>query len=204
MNLAELRTLDPNKPGTWPLPVRLVVILLVLAGLLFAGYWFVVKDQLASLERAKSQEPDLRRTFEVKQRKAASLPAYQAQMDEAQEKFGTLLEQLPNKSEIANLLQEVSQTRLAAGLEENLFKPGGESNKDFYAELPVKIELEGSFHDFGDYAAGIAALPRIVTLNNMSLEPLGKGRRAEKNSPKADPQMRLSLTAKTYRYLEEQ
>lgn len=195
--LEQLRSLDPNDPGRWPLAVRLsvAITLFVLAA---AGgyYYFVWKTQHPLLVDARAKEVELLSTLENKARKAANLQAYKDQLAEMQKSFGAMLRQLPDKTEVPNLLVDVSQTGLAAGLQEQLFQPRGEVRKDFYAELPISIRLAGDYHEMGTFAAGVAALPRIVTLHDIEIAPQGKGT--------GDPgQLVLNVTAKTYRYLGE-
>jgi len=195
--LEQLRALDPNDPGRWPLAVRAgtVALLFVLAAA--CGYWyFVWKAKRPELLEARAKETELWNTLETKARKAANLQAYKDQLAEMEKSFGAMLRQLPNKTEVPNLLVDISQTGLAAGLEEKLFQPGAEVRQDFYAELPIKIRLNGSYHEFGNFVSGIAALPRIVTLHDIQIQPeTGKG---------AGPdQLILDVTAKTYRYLED-
>ena len=192
----QLRNLDPNDPGRWPFGVRLgaVVLLFVIASSI--GYWyFVWKSQRPILLEARQQEQELWNTLEQKARKAANLTAYKAQLAEMEKSFGAMLRQLPNKTEVPNLLVDISQTGLAAGLEEKLFQPQGENRKDFYAELPIRIRLTGNYHEMGAFASGIAALPRIVTLHDIEIGLPGKG--------SAGDELVLDVVAKTYRYLDE-
>ncbi len=159
-----------------------------------AGWYFLnTEAQYLQLEQAEKVEQDLRQDFEIKQAKAANLEAYRAQLAEMQESFGAMLRQLPNKTEVADLLVDVSQTGLAAGLEFELFQPQGEVPKDFYAELPIKIKVVGDYHEFGEFVSGLAALPRIVTIHNVQISPR-KGRSGS---------LLLEATARTYRYLDE-
>jgi type IV pilus assembly protein PilO len=195
--LEQLRTLDPNDPGRWPVGVRLGVacalFLLAAAG---GYYFFVWKSQHPELVEARAKETELLNTLESKARKAANLQAYKDQLAEMEKSFGAMLRQLPNKTEVPNLLVDVSQTGLAAGLQEKLFQPQGEVQKDFYAELPISIRLTGGYHQMGYFAAGVAALPRIVTLHDIAIEPAGK-------DSGATGDLVLNVTAKTYRYLDE-
>jgi type IV pilus assembly protein PilO len=162
-----------------------------------AGFWVLVwQNQAPVLERAQSEERDLRKSFEEKQRKAANFSAYKAQLAEIERSFGTMLRQLPGKTEIPNLLVDISQTGLGAGLQEELFQPLDEVQRDFYAEKPIRIRLNGSYHEFGRFVSDIAALPRIVTLHDIEITPKGK-------NPGFD-ELVLNVTAKTYRYLDEQ
>lgn len=196
--LEQLRQLDPNDPGRWPLPFRVGAIALIfLMAAALAGYFIAYQDQQPLLEQARAQEQALLDTVKQKAGKAANLDAYKAQLKEMERSFGAMLRQLPNKTEVPNLLVDISQTGLAAGLEEKLFQPGQETKKDFYAELPIKIRLTGSYHAFGSFVSGIAALPRIVTLHDVQLEPVNA-----KGAP-AD-QLQMDLTAKTYRYLDDE
>jgi len=195
MTLDELRDLDPNKPGGWPLPIK-ALAWVALAGAIIGGvYWFLVKDQYLVLKQERQKEPQLRSDFQAKQRLAASLPLYQRQMDEIQVKFGGLLDQLPNKNEVDKVLDDISQTRVAAGADELLFRPEGERKRDFYAELPISIELTGTYRELGEYAQGIASLSRIVSLHEMRMAPEGGG---------SDPVVTMVFSAKTYRYLEDE
>jgi len=199
--LDQLRTLDPNDPGRWPLGVRVGTIVLLFVIAASAGYWyFVWKAKRPELLEARAKETELWNTLESKARKAANLQAYKDQLAEMEKSFGAMLRQLPNKTEVPNLLVDISQTGLGAGLEEKLFQPQGENRKDFYAELPIAIRLTGNYHEMGNFASGIAALPRIVTLHDVEIVPesaVGRGGAA------AAGDLTLNVTAKTYRYLEE-
>jgi type IV pilus assembly protein PilO len=147
------------------------------------------------LDRAERQELELRATFEDKQRRAANFDAYREQLAEIERDFGAMLRQLPGRTEVPNLLVDISQTGLAAGLEEQLFQPMGEIQREFYAELPIRIRLSGSYHELGEFVSGIAGLPRIVTLHDIAITPV---------SPDAYDELTLDVTAKTYRYLDEE
>jgi type IV pilus assembly protein PilO len=149
------------------------------------------------LQRAEATEQDLRSQFETKQQQAANLDAYKGQLAEMERTFGAMLRQLPGKTEVPNLLVDISQTGLAAGLQEKLFQPANEETKGFYAELPIKIRLVGSYHQFGAFVSGIAALPRIVTLQDIEIKPQGNGK-----DPGYD-NLTMDITAKTYRYIED-
>ncbi|MGI9249377.1 MAG: type 4a pilus biogenesis protein PilO [Woeseiaceae bacterium] len=197
MNLVEeLQSLDVNDVGRWPLAFRAAVIAIVFAVVLGLGiYWFIVKDKAPQLDRVQEEEQQLRLTFENKQRKAANYDAYKSQLAQIEQSFGTMLRQLPGKTEIPSLIVDISQTGLAAGLQEKLFVPQGEIPKDFYAEKPIQIRLTGGYHEIGNFVSGIAALPRIVTLHNINIS------REESNS---FDNLSLEVTAQTYRYLEEE
>ena len=194
--LEELQSLDFNDIGRWPFLYRAAAV--ALAGIVatMAGvYLFVYEEKMPLLEKAAVEERDLRVIFEEKQRKAANFNAYQDQLAEIERSFGTMLQQLPGKTEIPNLLVDISQTGLGAGLEEKLFQPKAELRKDFYAEKPIQIKLDGSYHEFGNFVSDIAALPRIVTLHNIEIRPIGKSSDYDN--------LVLNVTAKTYRYLED-
>jgi len=203
--LEQLRQLDPRDVGRWPFLFRALgvgVVFLVTAGLLI--YYFVNLGNMEDLRRAEAEQKTLWQTFDDKQRKAANLEAYRQQLAEIERTFGAMLRQLPGKTEVPSLLVDISQTGLAAGLQEHLFQPGSESRKDFYAELPIKIQLSGGYHEFGQFVSGIAALPRIVTLHDIEITR-GAGQRTATRGrgPAPSDELTLNLTAKTYRYLEE-
>jgi type IV pilus assembly protein PilO len=201
--LEQLRALDPNDPGRWPLAVRVGTVALLFALAAAAGYWyFVWKAKRPELLEARAKETELWNTLETKARKAANLQAYKDQLAEMEKSFGAMLRQLPNKTEVPNLLVDISQTGLAAGLEEKLFQPQGEVRKDFYAELPITIRLTGNYHQMGNFAGGIAALPRIVTLHDIEIVPAG-GKDARGTGP-VPGDLTLNVTAKTYRYLDDE
>ena len=191
--------LDPNNIGNWPGPLKGIVILILCAGLLFAGYWFDTKDQLVTLEDAQKKEVELKRVFEFKQKKAANLDALREQLKEMKESFGDLLRLLPNKTEIEGLLVDISQSGLAAGLEFELFKPGAEQVAEFYAIQPISIRVTGTYHEFGNFVSTVAALPRIVTQHDISIVPRNKGGVGGGNA-----ELVMDMVAKTYRYLEEE
>ena len=193
--IEELKYLDINDVGRWPLLFRAAVIVIVFAVVLGTGIWFtIIKDKAPQLQRAQEDEATLRVTFENKQRKAANYDAYKAQLAQIEQSFGTMLRQLPGETEIPSLIVDISQTGLAAGLRERLFQPQGESPKDFYAEKPIKIRLSGGYHEIANFVSGIAALPRIVTLHDINITP--------ENSDEFD-RLSIEVTAKTYRYLDE-
>ena len=193
--LDDIQSLDFNDIGSWPLIFRALFVGLFFVVAISAGFYFLVySEQMPRLERVEMEEQELRNSFEQKQRKAANFDAYRAQLDEIERSFGTMLRQLPGKTEIPNLLVDISQTGLAAGLQEELFQPSAEIQKDFYAEKPIKIRLKGSYHEFGKFVSDIAALPRIVTLHNVEIQP-------EDSQGPAD-ELVMNVIAKTYRYLD--
>jgi type IV pilus assembly protein PilO len=194
VKLQDLNSLDFNDIGDWPTPIKLLLILLVATLVGVAWYYMDTKDQYVALERVRREEKDLRANFEEKQQKAANYEKYKAQLAEMKQTFGAMLRQLPNKKEVADLLIDVSQTGLAAGLEFQLFQPQNEIPKDFYAELPIKLRVVGDYHEFGEFISGIAALPRIVTMHDIDIKPI-TGQRAGG--------LVMEATAATYRYLDE-
>lgn len=191
----QLQNLDLSDIGRAPLAVRALLIALIFALVMGGGvYYFVIKDKKPMLERAEAEETTLKSTFERKQRKAANLDAYKAQLAEINVEFGAMLRQLPGETEIPSLLVDISQAGLASGLEERLFQPEPEIPKDFYAEKPIKIRLIGDYHEMGRFVSGVASLPRIVTLHDMTIAP---------DAADGSTDLILDVTAKTYRYLEE-
>jgi type IV pilus assembly protein PilO len=193
--LEELRSLDPRDPGRWPLPVLAAAVASAYVAVSLVGIYLLVwNEQRPELQRHQEEEQKLRQDFHDKHSKAVNLELYKQQLKDIERSFGALLRQLPGKTEVPSLLVDISQTGLAAGLQEKLFQPEPEQKKDFYAEQPIKIRLTGSYHQFGEFVSGIAALPRIVTLDDIDIKPDNKD---------AYDQLSLELTAKTYRYMDE-
>lgn len=186
----ELRNLNVNDPSSWPLAVKIVGVLVVCALILGGGYHFVIADEIVKHERARQKEAQLRDTFLDKKLQAINLPAYKAQMEEIERTFGSLLRQLPNTTEVPDLLVDITQAGLGRGLEFVLFRPEAEQKRDFYAELPISLQVSGSYHEFASFISDVAALPRIVTFGDINI---ASGKTA-----------RLSMiaTARTYRYLD--
>ncbi len=192
----ELQSLDVNDIGRWPLAFRAAVIVLVFIAVVGLGIWFtIIKDKRPQLLRAEADQLALQTTFENKQRKAVNYDAYKAQLAQIEQSFGTMLRQLPGETEIPSLIVDISQTGLAAGLQEKLFVPQAEIPKEFYAEKPIQIRLTGSYHEIGNFVSGIAALPRIVTLHNITITP---------ETTDAYDVLSMEVTAQTYRYLDEE
>lgn len=191
--LQELQTLDAENPGAWPTWVRIAAVILLAVAVIAGGLWFFVKPEVENLERITKEEQTLRSEFERKQRKVAALDAYKEQLQEMERSFGAMLRQLPSKAEVPSLLNDIAQTRVASSLEEELFQPQGTVPKEFYAELPNKIIVIGSFHELGSFVSAVAALPRIVTVDDVKLKPV--------QGSKSDLQMEAAI--KTYRYLDE-
>ena len=198
MNLIEqFQALDWRDPGRWPLGIRVIVasFVFVVASFLF-GMVLIYNTQMDEYEQVQTEQDQLWAEFEQKQHQAANFAAYRAQLKDMERSFGAMLRQLPGRTEVPNLLVDISQTGNGAGLDEKLFQPGAELKQDFYAELPIKIRLTGSYHAFGNFVSGIAALPRIVTLHDIQIQP-------ELQKSAGTDQLVLDLTAKTYRYLED-
>jgi type IV pilus assembly protein PilO len=189
----ELSALDFKKVGNWSMPIQVFVSVLAATLILGGGIYWVYTSTYDTLVSEESKEPQLKEDFERKQRKVAALDAYKDQLKEMERSFGAMLRQLPSKTEVANLLSDISQTRVAAGLEEELFQPQSEVPKEFYAEIPNNIVVVGDYHQMGSFVSAVAALPRIVTIDDVEIKPL---------DAKA-AQLRLSAKAKTYRYLDE-
>jgi type IV pilus assembly protein PilO len=192
---AELQSLDPKNPGGWPLYVRIASLVILMGVIAGVGYWQFVTPLLDELAQTQQEEVGLKETFEAKQRKVAALDALKEQLAEMERSFGAMLKQLPSKADIPNLLIEISQTRLANSLEEELFQPSGESPKEFYAEVPNKIIVVGTYHEMGGFVSGVAALPRIVNIEDVDIKPAG--------GTAGKDQLRMNAVAKTYRYLED-
>jgi type IV pilus assembly protein PilO len=194
--LEEMKSLDANDIGRWPLVFRAGVIAIVFLLVVGLGvYMIIVQDKAPALKRAQDEEATLRVSFKNKQRKAANYDAYKAQLAQMEQSFGTMLRQLPGETEIPSLIVDISQTGLAAGLQEKLFQPQPEIPREFYAEKPITISLSGGYHEIANFVSGVAALPRIVTLHDINITP---------DSPDNYDSLTLQVTAKTYRYLEEE
>jgi type IV pilus assembly protein PilO len=204
MTLDDLNSLELADIGIWPVPAKAAVTLLLCVLLGVAWYYLDTEDQLIALDAVKRQEITLRKEFEDKQRKAANLDAYKKQLKEMRQSFNAMLQQLPNKAEVADLLVDVSQTGLAAGLEFELFDPSGEIPREFYAELPIIIKVVGGYHEFGEFISGLAALPRIVTIHDVHIYPQGQQGRGRAQAAPAAGKLVLEAVAKTYRYLDEE
>lgn len=187
----DLNNLDLSSLGSWPMPVKAALIAIVSIVVLVLGYFLDTQKQLTKLESSRTKEISLKKDFEAKQAKAVQLDAYKKQMEEMKQSFGAMLRQLPSKTEVEDLLVDISQTGLSSGIEFQLFQPETERQIEFYAELPIKIKMTGNYHQFGRFVSGIAALPRIVTLHNIEIKG-GK-----------DGKLAMDVQAKTYRYLDE-
>jgi type IV pilus assembly protein PilO len=195
-DINQLRSLDPKNIGSWPLPARIAVLVLIYLAVLGAGYYAVIAEKIQDHNKLVDTENTLKGQFEAKALQAANLDVYKRQLDDMQKSFGTMLKQLPGQTEIPSILQDVSQTAQVDGLKQDLFRPGPDAPKDFYAEKPIDLTVEGGYHEFGKFVSDVAGLPRIVTLHNISIRPATGGNAGTDN-------LIMTLTAKTYRYLEE-
>ena len=191
-NLNDFKNLDTENIGEWPPTVKLCGIIIIFLLIGFLGWQYDLKNMEGKVEQAKRKEIELRNSFEFKQQKAANLPALKQQLKDIEETFGDLLKRLPSKSEIGELLVDISQQGLGAGLEFELFKPGDEQPRDFYAEVPIEIKVIGTYHQFGNFISGVSDLPRIVTNNKLVIY-----------RDKKEGEMILETVAKTYRYLDD-
>lgn len=193
--LDDFRNLNPKDVGAWPLAPRVAVLIGIFVAALVAGWWFVWNDQLETLETRQRDELKLKDEFVAKKKQSVNLALYTQQLSEIDRSFGALLKQLPDKSEVESLLIEINQSGMGRGLQFELFKPGQEVSKDFYAELPINVRITGSYHDFGAFAGDIGRLSRIVTLNNISIT----------TDPKTkDGSLVMDAITKTFRYLDEE
>lgn len=192
MAIADLRDIDINDIQSWPTWVKLAATLLISVAILFAGYWFIVSDQIKTLESVKKEEQKLRQTFLEKKALAINLEAYRQQIEEIKETFGVMLRQLPDKTEVPELLIDITQAGLGRGLQFELFKPKNRRLADFYAELPIDVKVSGTYHQLGNFVSDLAALPRIVTIGDIRLKPSESGR------------LVMSAVTKTYHYLDEE
>ena len=189
----DLNNLDLSNIAAWPTAIKIALIAIVCIAAAVGGYFLDIQNQREKLANAEKQELNLKQEFETKQAKAVNLDAYKQQLKEIEESFGAMLRQLPSKTEVEGLLVDISQTGLASGIEFQLFKPQGERFIEFYAELPISMKMTGNYHEFGNFVSGVAALPRIVTLHDISITDDKKG----------SGQLTMEVTAKTYRYLDE-
>jgi len=185
MNLSEVNW-DFEAAGTWPLPVKVATVVIICVAVAFANYYYITTDQLTELDQLVAKEKSLKTSFEIKQKKAVNLQDYRDQLAQIEDSLGEMIKQMPTKAEVANLLVDISQTGLASGLEFKLFKPSGEIRKDFYSELPIHIEVVGKYEELGLFVSGLASLPRIVTVHDVSI------------SPNKDKKLTMKTVVKTY------
>lgn len=190
--LEDFKTLDPKDPGLWPLLPRIVILIGLFVVLIAAAWWLGWSAQLVDLDGKRQQETKLKDEWLAKKRQAVNLEENRKQLAEIDRSFGALLRQLPSKAEMETLLIDINQAGLGRGLEFELFKPGSEVAKDFYAELPITVKLLGNYPDLGAFTGDIAKLSRIVTLNDLDITA-GK-----------DSTLTMTVVAKTFRYLDEE
>ena len=192
MKLADLKNLNPKKPGSWPWPAKIIAFVAMFVAVIAAGAILVLQDAWNDLQNAKQEEVKLKETFLVKKREAINLDLIKKQLTETQESFGALLKQLPNKSEMDALLTDINQAGLGRGLQFELFKPDAETVTEFYAETPITVKVTGGYHDIAAFVSDVSKLSRIVTLQNISLAPAKEG------------VLNMDAVVKTYRYLDEE
>lgn len=199
-SLESLKGFDPNdidfnNAGSWPGPVKAIVLAVLFSALVFGGYWFFIKDQYGQLDRVAKEEVSLKEQYESRAFKVANIEAFREQMLEMQKSFGALLKQLPAKTEVPGLLEDITNTALGSGLEIKSIQLKPEISKEFYVELPMQIEVSGTYHDIASFVSGVASLPRIVTLHDLDITA------GPKNSDRQNSEsLRLTVAAKTYRY----
>ena len=186
----DIKNADINDPLTWPVSLKMLLILVGAGAILFAGYWYIIKDQIVVLETQERKEQQLKTTFLEKKKLAINLPAYQKQMEEIRQRFGLLLQQLPDKTEVPELLIDITQAGLGQGLKFNLFDPGTKGKKDFYAILPIKVNATGTYHQYGEFISDLSTLSRIVTVGNVVIRPKGGS-------------LNMAAVLNTYHYLDE-
>ena len=189
----DFKGLDPNDPGVWPVAPRALLLIVMLALTIAGAWWFFWQDQVDSLDKKKAEELTLRDEWVSKKRQSVNLDEHLKQLAEIDRQFGALLRQLPNRAEMDSLLADINQAGIGRGLLFQLFKPGADVVKEFYAEMPIAISVVGQYHDLGAFASDVAKMPRIVTLNDLAIE-----------RPKPEEPLRMNATAVTYRYLDEE
>ena len=188
--LDDVKNADLNDPSTWPVSLKMILIVVGACAILFAGYWYIIKQQIVELETRERKEVQLKSTYVEKKTLAINLPAYKKQMEEIRQRFGLLLQQLPNKTEVPELLIDITQAGLGQGLKFNLFDPGNKSVKDFYAVLPIKIDVNGTYHEYGEFISDLSTLSRIVTVGDVKI--------SSKQSS-----LTMAAVLNTYHYLDE-
>ena len=194
--IEELQNLDYSNPGGLPSWVKLAAVILLMVVIGGAGYGFKIKNQVINLKKEEATEESKKMEFKIKQKKASQLPAYKAQLEEMEVILNSMLKQLPSKNQMSDIIVDISQTALASGIDNELFKPGPEIIKEFYAEKPISLRMIGTYHDFGKFVSGVASLPRVVilTMHDISLKPINNGKSGV---------LLLEGTARTYRYLDD-
>ncbi len=191
----DLRNLDFNNAGAWPIQVKIAACILLGVLIVGAVWYFIVSDKRLVLEQREQTERDLRSDFEQKQGRAANLEPLKQQLAQMEVMLQQMLRQLPSKNEMPDLIVDVSQTALASGITNELFQPGAENRLEFYAEKPIALRMVGTYHQFGAFVSGVASLPRVVimTMHDISLTPRDGN----------EATLELEGTVKTYRYLDE-
>jgi type IV pilus assembly protein PilO len=194
--LEEIQNLDYSNPGGFPSWFKIISVILLIIVICVGGYYLKIKDQTIQLATAEAKERSEKVRYKIKREKAAQLPAYKAQLEEMEIILYSMLRQLPSKNQISDIIVDVSQTALGSGIANELFQPGTETLKEFYAEQPISLRMVGKYHEFGNFVSGVASLPRVVilTMHDISLKPLGDGSAGV---------LLLEGTANTYRYLDE-
>jgi type IV pilus assembly protein PilO len=190
LNEFDINDLDMGNAGIWPAPVKTIVLLLVFGLIMGGGYWFFIKDQFTQLDRVESTELELRKNYESKAFQVANLSVFKAQMVEMEETFGALVRQLPSETEVPGLLEDITNTALGSGLALQEVKLQPEQKRDFYSELPINIRVSGSYHELATFVSSVASLPRIVTLHDLTIKPIGAD----------SEQLDMQVVARTYRY----
>ena len=190
LNDFDINDLDINNAGIWPGPVKAIVALIVFGLLLGGGYWFFIKDQYVALEKVEKEEQELRERYENKAYQVANLEVFKSQMLEMEETFGALVRQLPSETEVPGLLEDITNTALGSGLDLQEVALQGERQRDFYSELPINIRVVGSYHELASFVSSVAGLPRIVTLHDLTISPVGGD----------GEQLNMQVLARTYRY----
>lgn len=198
----KIKELDFNNIGGWPQRAKIGLCAIIVVAIVGLSWWVFVRDKREALEGLELAETQLRETFATKQGRASNLEPLKLQLAEMEQQLHQMLRQLPSKTEMPDLIVDISQTALATGITNELFQPGPEQPKEFYAEKPISLRMVGSYHQFGGFVSGVASLPRVVimTMHDISLKPRGKGKEGiTANSP-----LELAGTVKTYRYLDEE
>ncbi len=191
--LEQFKNLNLRDPGAWPPLPKVILLVVLITGIIAAGYFFDWQEQMDELEAGRTREVKLKDEYVAKQQQAVNLDLYRQQLREIDSSFGALLKQLPNRSQMDALLVDINQAGLGRGLQFDLFKPAPqETKREFYAELPVTLRLGGSYHDMGQFASDIGQLSRIVTLNDIAL------------TAAKDGSLQMDVTAKTFRYLDDE
>lgn len=202
IKLEDFKDLDPQNVGNWPIPVKIVIIILLCGAVAGALYYFLTQPQLDIWNNVALEELKLRDDFKKKQWEAATLPKLKEQLVEIESNLSELQRQLPSKTEVASLIQDISQQAIANALKSELFQPGKEKSEQIYVEYPIKLQLNGQYHEFGKFVSGVAGMPRIVTQHDISIRPLSRGRATLESI--GDIKLLLDMTAKIYRYREEE